>query len=440
MDQAQQPDAADRAGVIKNPAPIVPHAKTSVPWRIVTLIILPILVVFSALPWIFSRQGVRPGRLVLETLITFTILATIFAIARRQSRRGGRPAWAGGVIPLIMMTVMTVNTSAAQNRPWLLSFLGLVPNIAPMFGAAILMLAFRPRTGDSLHCARCGYDYIRGHDAPDLCPECGAGWLAFHGLVRGKRPRFRWWLAGAGVVTMAMPFVLLQNQSATIRFAPTTLLITRIGDPQNFFPDQDLKALSSRSLSQRQVRTLAEALLRKRPIRTILARSEDAWFESGIASGSLPQDLIDRYQREMAEFWIVAPSQARAGGSITVGLGVADHSQIAGARAAAVIVGGYWFDDSPTRVGRSAVSVPALTTGAEHRAFGATQRAQHPFEATLSTPAPGTHTLHLELWLLITPRPQSQPIAWAADGSPIPPPGALWSERLDLVKEVRIAP
>jgi hypothetical protein len=239
---------------------------------------------------------------------------------------------------------------------------------------------------------------------------------------------------------MALPFVLLNNQSAALRFAPTTLLIARIGDPQNFFPDRDLQALSSRSLSQRQVRTLAEALLRKRPIRTILGRSEDSWFESAITSGSLPQDLIDRYHREMAEFWIVAPGQARAGDALTVGLGVADHSQIAGARAAAVIVGGYWFDSSSTRVARSEVSVPALTAGAEHRAFGSTHRAQYPFEDSLIAPAPGTHTLHLELWLVIAPSRQPQPIAWAADGSPILPSGVLWSERLEFTKQIRTTP
>jgi hypothetical protein len=342
-------------------------------------------------------------------------------------------------IGTVAIVAIIVVSAAMQDRPFLVALLGLVPAVLPASGGLIMGLGMPHFKGRTLHCVRCGYEYTRGSGWQ--CPECGKAWTSKGGLVRGvRRPTNWYWIAAGLAVMFIAPLNTLWGRSLT-GVLPTSVLIAKVGVPHGGFTIDEMKALTSRTLSDAERLSLASAMIRKRGLSDYLSPDEQSWLDGRVGRGLLPREVIDRYYHEMVEVWVVAPASASAGEPMKVAIGVQDHRPLTQSCTPLILVGGYWLDDPAKREGSSDLAQPAGDVGLEHRSFGTVAPARFTHEGTLTPATTGTVTVHLEYWLIVMPRGSgSVPVSWGADGQPVAPPGALFMERREATRAVAVGP
>jgi hypothetical protein len=367
--------------------------------------------------------------LIVGGLVCFTL-----DMGRRLPPRG--LAWAMGAAAVVTILVVS---AAIQDRPFLVALLGLVPAVLPAGGGLIMGLGMPHLKGRTLHCARCGYEYTRGSGWQ--CPECGKAWTAKGGLVRGVRQPVNWyWIATGLAVMLVSPLSAFWGRSLT-GVLPTSILIAKVGVPHGGFTIDEMKALTSRTLSDSERLSLANAMIRKRGLSDYLSPDEQSWLDGEVARGELPRELVDRYYREMAEVWVVAPASGRSGEPMKVAIGVQDHHPLTQSCTPLILVGGYSLDGDAKREGASDSAQPAGDVGLEHRSFGTVAPGRFAHEATLTPTTAGTTTVHLEYWIIVVPRGSgSVPMSWSANGQPVAPAGALFMERREATRAVPVGP
>lgn len=185
------------------------------------------------------------------------------------------------------------------------------------FGLVLVAKGLPYRSGEALHCAKCGYQRVEERDRLLVnCPECGHYWRMFGGWREGKPrgDRRLVWIGGlvilAGLGTVAMRG--LATRWITERMS-TSMLIRNV----LFAPPDDARTswevLARRSLTSTQTRWLAEDLLKRRMQRGVLDVRAAAWLDQRVASPSFDRELSSRYFEEVADVWIDAPEQVMAG-------------------------------------------------------------------------------------------------------------------------------
>ncbi len=303
--------------------------------------------------------------------------------------------------------------------------------IAPfLVGAAIMGTAAQQRIGNDRFCAACEYPFL---DAPEAgkCPECGAAWRERLGTVTGRsqtnRPLMR---IGVAIMMAAFALNLLSTvfQSAMLRFSPTSMLIYQAVHTQGF-DNAYWAALSTRTLSTAQVRTLAQGLLDERLKQGRMSRDDELWIDGQFTANKLPADLATRYLAEM-----VGPPRIVQVGPRHVQVEANLHTNLSNTQDSRVAVEGWWIDG---------VFTPSTDTGKLLSTYalepGSTMTGSIPaIQLALPATASGTVRVKFVGWIAIGPFPG---VAWQATW-PAPPgqpgatpavPGATsWMERFEV--------
>lgn len=178
------------------------------------------------------------------------------------------------------------------------------------------------RLGQSLHCARCGYQRIEERDRLLInCPECGHHWRLFGGWRTG-RPLGNRRLLNIGVLVCIAGLLAVAGRELAARWLAeqmsTGMLIRHVLYAPSDVAVTSWDILGRRKLSRGQTRWLAEDLLRRRLERGALDVRCVEWFHDRLSDASLDADLAARYFNEAADFWLDANAAAPAGRSFEV--------------------------------------------------------------------------------------------------------------------------
>ena len=349
---------------------------------------------------------------------------------RRGQQHGWRTGlWAAALLPLAVLLVACSAWGGLYTVIRLGSVVGL-GLIGGGVGALIGSTSLARRRGLSRHCAKCGYQQAPRAEATECCPECGSRWREAGATITGK-PAANKRMRVIGVVLVA--FGALLGMMGLDRFAwmlPTSTLLASAGGSASSQAVTAWMALKGRALSPREQRALAEALLGQREKRELLCGDAEAWLINGARSGTLPEDLVDRFYGSLFRAWIVAPSGVRRGEAFEVQVACEEDTTAFSVLAllGTVYVEGFYVGGAAAPLGqRSEVDyAPALSRGCSPR-------------ATLTAESAGELRVRFAYWLVLdnAGRP-ARTIVWQADGTPVIPSTAVWWKRFEVEHWVEV--
>ncbi|MCI0631128.1 MAG: hypothetical protein L0Y44_10810 [Phycisphaerales bacterium] len=315
-----------------------------------------------------------------------------------------------------------------------------------MCGFFLLMAGWKRREGDTTRCAACTYQRFAGIGAAQLerCPECGADWNAPGGAIHGDVRRSPWLIA-TGAFLMLVAFGLISSQfhvgAWQLQILPTNALIKEVARAPRGFTRDEWIELNSRTLSRAQSLRLAEALLDKRIRKGYFSADADNWLVTQIASGSLPQPLVERYYREALDVWIVAPAKSKVNESVTVAIGTRDRHASSTNPKPVALIAGFLFGDNGQACCRQDQGIAGIMLGQQRLHFDHEAGSGQGPKAIFQPDRPGPLRVQLDIWLAHLPPPGTvNPIVWNADGTPADPVGAVWMEHRTIEHVIEILP
>lgn len=180
------------------------------------------------------------------------------------------------------------------------------------------------RMGQSLHCARCGYQRVEERDRLLInCPECGCHWRMFGGWRTG-RPLGNRRLLKIGLLVCLAGLAAVAGRELAARWLAeqmsTGMLIRHVLYAPSDSAVTAWDILGRRTLTPGQTRWLAEDLLRRRLERGVLDVRCVEWLHDRIADASLDPELTARYYQESADFWLDLDPSAPVGRSFEASL------------------------------------------------------------------------------------------------------------------------
>lgn len=254
--------------------------------------------------------------------------------ATSQSQR------ASVAIPVICATIATLGIVDAV-FPWILEPVWLIQGLIrvwsrmlPLLVPWALLFELARRSGDSLHCPRCDYEFSYGENAstdhPPQCPECGSAWL--DQLVKGRKSPSRWrvWVYSASLVggLLVLTAAATRERAWMTAYVPTAVLLHHIASA----PEIGAKEIEPvwMELAQRTLDPGTEAALVSKIVDSVRGKRRGPasaglrqWFEGVIQTGRVPQAVVDRYleNRVSATLDLTSPIDGEA----EVLLRVIDH-------------------------------------------------------------------------------------------------------------------
>jgi hypothetical protein len=320
-----------------------------------------------------------------------------------------------------------------------ISLMGVVFRYMPMFlGAALFGPAFmclsryRQRSGQSRHCVACNYQWSPGGVNPDRCPECGARWGSPGGTISGSSPRqTRYLFAACGLFVAAVALMATYATAQlpggwTLRVLPTAALI-RDTTTSGGFTNAEWSEIRRRQLTPKQMQQLAVGLLEKRAREDYLNITEGSWLWTQVSTGALPDDLVERYYREMLELWLEAPARAKVHQQVpvTVGSRYRRSSPPVGVDAM-VYFAGFFAGGEAVGPGNCITYAGLLEDG--------------PFKVRLEPTRAGPLQLRAVIYFAVGPRlAAARPsVQWHQDGTITLPAAAVWSRRVELTSTVEV--
>ncbi len=344
------------------------------------------------------------------------------------------------VLQVLILVAVTVGVSALSG----LSPTGLVMRFAPLsIGFCLIGIGgmyegrYRKRSGRIRHCAACDYPQSPEGENPERCPECGAAWSRPGGLVTGDQacdPRYirlACALGGVGVLLIILFFSsLIPGGDWTLRALPTSALI-RDATLDGQAPRAEWIEIGRRRLTPAEKSQLAQRLLDKRLRVYYLMGLDAVWLWTQVSTGTLPNDVTNRYYREMVELRIDAPTTIRKGELLQVGLRSDCHyCFLPVGIEVAVYFGGFFVEADPTPFGRlDEVAGAHLLVDSKRR-----------IHAEFNLDEAGPLRVRAVLYLAVGPGLASSgpPAQWKEDETATLPAAVLWSERIELEKVVQV--
>lgn len=305
-----------------------------------------------------------------------------------------------------------------------------------MIGVALIQSGWMRRSGDSLHCPACEYEFNfpNPDDAPNRCPECGSGWLGL--LKKGRKHKSNRLIAwGVGVCLLTLlggiasqPIFYLPSLAPRL---PTPVLYSILYlAPRGGF--QAWNELARRPLTDEWTQTMARRLLTERREANWSPPGDD-WFVAGIAAGTISQPLVEQYYRESHRAELRAPSTVRAGERFNLALRV--QHVVGGPNPFGIFFGGYALGDAE-RVGPEPKTIWAHDMSPK----GLFERHVDIQQRTFTAPAtPGPFKVRVTYWVVCVPS-FMEPLVWGNGSVPIKPKDALWFERVDLERTITVTP
>lgn len=213
-------------------------------------------------------------------------------------------------------------------------FVGYVGLFA-VIGPILVSRALRQRTGETLHCQNCEYEFVYSGDAEvkhsERCPECGCAWS--ENLVKGRASGATLRAASWGIVTIVGSLVVvygLSNQSASlIAWMPSSILVNSVvnaGAFDDYKWEKQWKELSGRTLTLVENERLGRALVSRTGVGRI-GLTPGLWLKSAFSANLLPPRLLDEYLAKRVTY-NVRISPAGADGSRAFEIRVIDHDDL----------------------------------------------------------------------------------------------------------------
>lgn len=385
-----------------------------------------------------SLSGVRgaselwKGSLVivaLHTVATAAYARVIAASARIPSER----------MPLVHWVVFFINMLACFGTFGVLFFGSAVRGvreqsamIAMMSGFMLVQCGWGRRVGESRHCPGCEYEFgfTDENDAPIRCPECGTGWLGR--LKKGRRVRsVRLMVFGAvsGVVAAVVCNPIFYLAAVSPRLATPALFAALFASPGSGYTAWT--ELATRPLEPAWTTVMARKVLSVRRESNWNDGGASEWFEAMVATGQIPAELVERFYNESFVADLKGPSRVKAGEAFTVSLSV--RHAVGGFRnQLGVLFAGYAVDDAPPLAGRSFKTLwkhdlaPMVLTSS-----------RDVLPVSMVAPDVQEFRVRAVFWVVYQPSFTDE-LGWQSDGTPVAPKAALWMERRELVKTIRV--
>jgi hypothetical protein len=191
--------------------------------------------------------------------------------------------------------------------------------------------------------------------------------------------------------------------------------------------------LDKRTLSGAERDTLATMLVDTRDRVGELDTSQERWLNEASTAGTIATTLVDRHLSGLYTLQLAAPANARVGvpTQIDVIISTKSHSFLSG-REMHLWLDGLWL-------GESRVSEPDkswLTMVEVHNYVDESGDPMIPPPHITFTPTPaGRQTVKAVYWLAWFTRPVP-----ASRAVTVPPPGAIWSKRIELSTTIDVQP
>jgi hypothetical protein len=237
---------------------------------------------------------------------------------------------------------------------------------------------------------------------------------------------------------MALPLSSVYLGGLTSSIKPTWLLIDEVGTTH--FTVHHWTALKKRTLTRDQEVELIGSLLDKRNKRGSLPTSDDQWLGAMLQAGLVPEDLSDRYDREMirAEFAASPPAAAAAGQPLDLAIEIHDARPSFVKERLLIVIDGAYLDDANTPMGRrpTPIEIKHLPRTDTHRSR------RLPIDPQITPERPGPMRVRFVFWHLYTTKQFSNdPVMWNEANEPVlPTPSAvIWSRRVELETVVPVS-
>ena len=324
------------------------------------------------------------------------------------------------------------------------SLTGTAVRLLPMFVGGSLLgsgiartMKYRSRSGESRHCTDCGYQQAPEGENPKHCPECGADWTKPGSVVIGEvgRDPRQLLLAGAsvcvGFLLMYSYVWQIQGGGWLTRVLPTPVLIRDIAD-SDVSIGADWNEIQRRQLTPAQELQLAGGLLDRRLRRDYLDSTAGGWLWTRVSTGVLPDDLIERYYREMLEVWIDAPATARVGEPFQVSIGSNYRSSNPPTGIyTPVYFGGFFLGADATALERREGPTPSILL----------DNPEYQINANITPSLAGPRLIQAVLYFAVGPNLlcNSPGVEWHDDGTATIPATAVWSHRIEVEKVIEVS-
>lgn len=322
-------------------------------------------------------------------------------------------------------------------------FMKMLPYAFMMLGMSLISKGWRRRVGEERTCVACGYLQAPEGETAEQCPECGGSWRQPGGFHRGRNVRAPWMMF-AGAMLLLGCLGLMSIDLIAPGFAPsmsippqelsTQALIETVMDPGAGFTTDEWTVLLSRTTTAEQELALAEGLLAFRRSRTHFDQDAEAWMHKKVKAKALPEDLVERYYREMLEASLVAPKQVNAGQPFKVSIACSPHTNLhsrkTGSDTLVVFFGGFYLDDSVE---------PVMRTSRVHYGGLFGSHAKYTPLATLTAETTGRVNTRAIFWMVTGDRDIDKgKIQWRPEGDPEIPAGASWVKRIELSQVIDV--
>jgi len=352
-----------------------------------------------------------------------------------------------GVPVCIVMNIALDTTSTGGFSLQALILLDVPMNLELLCLFVGLMLVLKGRTwreGVTRHCAKCNYQKAPEGQVSELCPECGAEWLLEDGLAKGNwrnYPPVFW----TGVALCSL-FVICQVAN---RFVPYSVRLSRIAElmptgvliamaTDSDYAQEVMAILAERTLAQEQINGLAEGLMDARLEKPYLFNMEQPVFRKIIANGVLPEELHNRYYREMLDTWVYAPDQVEVGEAFEIKINAQGRFTPRIDEVVSLYVTGYQIGDSPGWVLHQS-QVLNGTNWAEQYDNKWTQRVVPESKIAWTATEAGELKIRFVYWMVVHPQAITfESISWDENDVPKIPEGVYWSQRIQVEKVVEV--
>ena len=220
------------------------------------------------------------------------------------------------VVVVLLAAVQTVATLATSFDLGF-GFILVLPRLLELgliaFGLVLIAKGMPYRTGQSLHCSKCGYQRVEERDRLLInCPECGHYWRLFGGWRTG-RPLGSRRLVNIGLLVCVLGIGMVAIRELAARWfaerLSSAMLIRHVLYAPEGSAGTSWEVLARRSLTTGQTRWLADDLLQRRNRRGSLDLAATQWLHTKIADPAFDQQLVSRFYDDAADFWLVVPEQ-----------------------------------------------------------------------------------------------------------------------------------
>jgi hypothetical protein len=340
------------------------------------------------------------------------------------------------LVPYFVMMWLQGNKWLAFSFPLLFGF--------AMFavGASIAAAGFARRIGDEDRCAGCGY--VCGTSG-DRCSECGRHWRESGGLIRGHRvvqPAAI--VVGALVVIVGGAGIFPSRYSIDrlgLYLMPDSVRVRVATTGATWSSEGKLKDLLAGQLSPENELLLAESLLDQRIQEGRFPASGAVWLEGKLLAGGLTPAIRERFFEEMFEIWLEGPDEVVAGELFAPLIASRNRVQSLGSTIdMRIFLGGVSTDGGKTFSGRgNHVLGPASASNVwYHGSMRFVQdQTRNSFIPRVLINTPGEHEIVVRMWIAAVVRPvKTFSAKWNDDGTPVLPPGALWTKEVLLRRAV----